>query len=57
MDSVPPFNGQQIEAICRILADTDEGLTGAEIGRFRDTVNLGGQGAPIGLFCYAAVSS
>jgi hypothetical protein len=22
-----------------------------------DTVNLGGQGAPIGLFCYAAVSS
>jgi len=29
---VPPFPGEQLEAICRIIADTSTGLTGSEIG-------------------------
>lgn len=29
---VPPFSPQDLEAICRVLADTDDGLTGSEIG-------------------------
>jgi len=29
---VPPFSPQHQEAICRVLADTDTGLTGSEIG-------------------------
>ena len=29
---VPPFSAQHLEAICRVLADTDTGLTGSEIG-------------------------
>jgi uncharacterized protein (TIGR02391 family) len=29
---VPPFSAQHLEAICRVLADTDIGLTGSEIG-------------------------
>jgi hypothetical protein len=29
---VPPFSTQHLEAICRVLADTDTGLTGSEIG-------------------------
>jgi hypothetical protein len=29
---VPPFSPQHLEAICRVLADTDTGLTGSEIG-------------------------
>lgn len=28
----PPFTAQHLESICRMLAHTDEGLTGAEIG-------------------------
>lgn len=30
--SVPPFNQQQLEGIAQILADTDMGLTGTELG-------------------------
>lgn len=32
MENIPPFNAQQLEAACRVLADTERGLTGAEIG-------------------------
>ena len=32
MDRIPPFNAQKMEAACRVLADTDRGLTGSEIG-------------------------
>ncbi len=32
MDRVPPFSAQKLEAACRVLADTDRGLTGSEIG-------------------------
>ena len=33
MERVPPFDSQQTESIARVLADTEEGLTGSEIGR------------------------
>jgi hypothetical protein len=29
---VHPFSAQHLKAICRVLADTDMGLTGSEIG-------------------------
>ncbi|MFO0180887.1 MAG: TIGR02391 family protein, partial [bacterium] len=29
---VPPFSAQHLEAICRVWADTEAGLTGSEIG-------------------------
>lgn len=32
MKTVAPFRAEHLEAICRILADTDTGLTGSEIG-------------------------
>lgn len=32
MDRVPPFDPQQTESLAKILGDTDEGLTGTEIG-------------------------
>ena len=32
MDHIPLFNAQQLEAACRVLADTERGLTGTEIG-------------------------
>jgi len=32
MDRLPTFNAQHLEAACKVLADTDRGLTGAEIG-------------------------
>lgn len=33
MEKVPPFDSQQVESIASVLADTDEGLKGTEIGR------------------------
>ena len=33
MTKVPPFSGQQLESIAQVLADTETGLTGTEIGR------------------------
>lgn len=33
MEQIPPFDSQHLTAIARILADTDRGLTGSEIGR------------------------
>ncbi|MGI2139520.1 TIGR02391 family protein [Shewanella baltica] len=32
MERIEPFNSQKLEAACRVLADTDRGLTGFEIG-------------------------
>lgn len=32
MERIPPFTAQKLEAACRVLADTDRGLTGSEIG-------------------------
>lgn len=32
MDRIPPFDAQHLEAACRVLADTEQGLTGSEIG-------------------------
>jgi uncharacterized protein (TIGR02391 family) len=32
MDKIPSFDAQKLEAACKILADTERGLTGSEIG-------------------------
>ena len=32
MERIEPFNAQKLEAACRVLGDTDRGLTGSEIG-------------------------
>ena len=32
MERIQPFNAQKLEAVCRVLADTERGLTGSEIG-------------------------
>lgn len=32
MERIEPFNSQKLEAACRVLADTDKGLTGSELG-------------------------
>ncbi|MBT0002232.1 TIGR02391 family protein [Vibrio alginolyticus] len=32
MERIEPFNVQTLEAACRVLADTERGLTGAELG-------------------------
>lgn len=32
MERIQPFNAQKLEAACRVLADTEHGLTGSEIG-------------------------
>jgi uncharacterized protein (TIGR02391 family) len=32
MERIQPFNAQKLEAACRVLADTERGLTGSEIG-------------------------
>ncbi|MCH8080257.1 MAG: TIGR02391 family protein [Proteobacteria bacterium] len=32
MERITPFNPQKLEAACRVLADTERGLTGSEIG-------------------------
>jgi len=33
MEQIPPFTSQQLTAICKVLGDTDKGLTGTEIGQ------------------------
>lgn len=32
MEQIQPFDAQKLEAACRVLSDTDRGLTGSEIG-------------------------
>ncbi len=36
----PSINSSVLESICRILGDTNNGLTGSEIGRFLEEVNI-----------------
>jgi len=40
MNKLSPFSGQQLEAIARVLADTDTGLTGSEIGHVLAECNV-----------------
>lgn len=37
---IPSFTAAQLESICKVLADTSEGLTGAEIGRILDQCRI-----------------
>ncbi|AOE85926.1 TIGR02391 family protein [Pseudomonas sp. TCU-HL1] len=37
---IDPFDSQQLEAACRVLADTSNGLTGTEIGRLLQEINV-----------------
>lgn len=37
---IPPFDSQHLESICRIIADTEVGLTGTEIGRVLDECHI-----------------
>lgn len=32
MERIEPFNAQKLEAACRVLADTERGLAGSELG-------------------------
>lgn len=32
MEKIPQFSAQHLEAVCKVLADTERGLTGADIG-------------------------
>ncbi|MCX5810242.1 MAG: TIGR02391 family protein [Proteobacteria bacterium] len=32
MEKIEPFSAQQLEAVCKVIGDTDRGLTGSEIG-------------------------
>lgn len=32
MEQIEPFNAQKLEAACKVLADTERGLTGSELG-------------------------
>jgi len=40
MDRIPCFNPQQLEAACRVLADTTDGLTGAQIAQILREMNV-----------------
>lgn len=38
--SVTPFNAQHLEAACRVLADTERGLTGTQIERLLQEIKI-----------------
>ncbi|MHC4455263.1 MAG: hypothetical protein ACYSWS_11325 [Planctomycetota bacterium] len=40
MDIIPPFNAQQLEAACKVLADTDHGLNDLEISDIFQNCNI-----------------
>jgi uncharacterized protein (TIGR02391 family) len=40
MDSIPQFSAQSLEAACRVLANTENGLTGTEIGHLLQDCRL-----------------
>jgi len=40
MDKIPVFDGQQLESISRLLADTDEGLAGSQIGHLLEECRM-----------------
>ncbi|WP_272015478.1 TIGR02391 family protein [Pseudomonas aeruginosa] len=37
---IAPFDSQQLEAACRVLADTENGLSGTQIGRLLHEINV-----------------
>ncbi|SEJ06920.1 TIGR02391 family protein [Achromobacter sp. NFACC18-2] len=37
---IPPFNSQQLEAACRVLADTERGLSGTQIERLLQEIEV-----------------
>lgn len=40
MTRIPPFNSPHLEAACRVLADTERGLTGTQIGRLLQEIRI-----------------
>ena len=40
MNKIPAFTPAQLEAVCKILADTTEGLTGTVIGQILSQINV-----------------
>lgn len=40
MAIIPPFQSQHLEAVCRVLADTQRGLTGSQIGRVLQEIDV-----------------
>ena len=39
-EKLSPIDGSVLEGICRVLGDTNKGLTGTEIGKFLKEVNI-----------------
>ncbi len=37
---IDPFSSQHLEAVCRVLADTDRGLSGTQIGRLLQEIEV-----------------
>lgn len=37
---IPPFSSQHLEAACRVLADTERGLSGTQIGHLLQDVRV-----------------
>lgn len=40
MTRIPPFNSQHLEAACRVLADTERGLSGTQIERLLQEIDV-----------------
>ncbi|MCZ2421062.1 MAG: hypothetical protein LC123_14645 [Burkholderiales bacterium] len=40
MAHIDPFSSQHMEAACRVLADTERGLTGAQIERLLQEIKI-----------------
>lgn len=40
MTPITPFNSQHLEAVCRVLADTERGLTGTQIERLLQEIGV-----------------
>ena len=40
MTRMPPFSSQHLEAACRVLADTERGLSGTQIERLQQEIEV-----------------
>jgi hypothetical protein len=40
VERIPPFSSQHLEAACKVLGDTERGLTGSEIGHLLQEVKV-----------------
>ena len=40
MTRIPPFSSQHLEAACRVLADTERGLSGTQIERLLQEIEI-----------------